>query len=232
MSLSYVGVTPGIARLCIPMQAFEDGPAGVGDGLKDVTQLPAPVAAAATWDRATVNAYEAVIAREQSAKGTTVTLSPTINIVRDPRWGRAFESFGEDPYLTAQLGVAAVQGIQAQGQQAQVKHLAVYNQETNRNTAADNALVSERAMQEIYLPAFGAAVGPGAAASVMCSYSVVNGVPACQNSYLQNSVLRAQFGFGGYVTSDWDATKSTVASVRNGLDIEMPSGVYLGTALK
>ena len=109
--------------------------------------------------------------RRAGAKGTTVDLGPTINIVRDPRWGRAFESIGEDPYLAGQLGAADIRGVQSAGTMAQVKHFAVYNQETNRNTASDNAVVSTQAEQEIYLPAFQAAVQQGAASSVMCSYS-------------------------------------------------------------
>ncbi|SOD74575.1 beta-glucosidase [Jatrophihabitans sp. GAS493] len=228
---SYAGLTPAIPDLCIPAMNFQDGPAGVGDGLTGVTQLPAPVAAAATWDPVAERQYGAVLGAEQAGKGTTITLAPTVNLVRDPRWGRAFESTGEDPYLAGRTGSALIQGIQSQGELAQVKHLAAYNQETNRNTAADNAVVSTRALQELYLPAFGTAVKSGAVASAMCSYSTVNGTPACQNNYLQNSVLRSQLGFNGFVTSDWFATKSTVASANGGLNIEMPGDTYFGSAL-
>jgi beta-glucosidase len=119
-----------------------------------------------------------VIGAEQAAKGTTIDLGPTINIDRDPRWGRAFESVGEDPYLNGQLGAADIRGVQSTGTMAQVKHFAVYNQETNRNTSSDNAIVSTEAEQEIYFPAFQAAVQQGAASSVMCSYSTINGTYA------------------------------------------------------
>ena len=116
-------------------------------------------------------------------------LGPTINIVRDPRWGRAFETFSEDPYLAEQLAAADIRGIQSQGPMAQVEHYVVYNQETYRNTPADNAVVSERAEREIYLPAFQTAVQAGGADSAMCAYSRINGQFACENAFLQNTVL-------------------------------------------
>jgi beta-glucosidase len=229
---SYVGFIPAIGSLCIPAVNLQDGPAGVGDGLTGVTQLPAPVDAAATWDTSAEQTYGQVIGAEQAAKGTTVDLGPTINIVRDPRWGRAFESIGEDPYLAGTMGAADIRGVQSAGTMAQVKHFAVYNQETNRNTPSDNAIVSTQAEQEIYLPAFGDAVSNGAAASVMCSYSTVNGTYACQNPYLLTTVLRQQFGFGGFVTSDWGATHSTAASANAGLTMDMPGNDgYYGSAL-
>ena len=229
---SYVGFIPAIGALCMPALNLEDGPAGVGDGMGNVTQLPAPVDVAATWDTAAEKLYGQVIGAEQAAKGTTVDLGPTINIVRDPRWGRAFESIGEDPYLNGTLGAADIQGVQSSGVMAQVKHFAVYNQETNRNTPSDNAVLSTRAEQEIYLPAFATSVQQGAASSVMCSYSTVNGTYACQNPYLLSTVLRQQFGFGGFVTSDWGATHSTAPSANAGLNMDMPgSDGYYGSAL-
>ena len=130
------------------------------------------------------------------------------------------------------MGAADIQGVQSTGVMAQVKHFAVYNQETNSNTPADNAVVSTEAEQEIYLPAFQDAVQQGAASSVMCSYSYVNGTAACQNPYLLSTVLRQQFGFTGFVTSDWGATHSTAASANAGLDMDMPgSDGYFGSAL-
>jgi beta-glucosidase len=228
----YVGHIPAISSLCIPGLNLEDGPAGVGDGMNNVTQLPAPVDVAATWDTSAEQAYGQVIGSEQLAKGTTIDLGPTINMVRDPRWGRAFESVGEDPLLNGTLGAAVIQGVQSTGEMAQVKHLAVYNQETNRNTASDNAIVAARTLQEMYLPAFRDAVQQGAASSVMCSYSTLNGTYACQNPYLLTTALRQQFGFHGFVTSDWGATHSTAASANAGLNMDMPGndGFY-GTAL-
>jgi beta-glucosidase len=229
---SYVGNIPAISSLCIPAINLEDGPAGVGDGMSNVTQLPAPVDVAATWDASAEQEYGHVIGAEQAAKGSTVDLGPTINIVRDPRWGRAFESMGEDPYLVGQMSAADIRGVQSAGTMAQVKHYAVYNQETNRNTPSDNAIVSTQAEQEIYLPAFQAAVQQGAASSVMCSYSTINGTYACQNPYTLTTVLRQQFGYTGFVTSDWGATHSTAASANAGLDMDMPGNDgYYGTAL-
>ncbi|GAA1995371.1 glycoside hydrolase family 3 C-terminal domain-containing protein [Catenulispora subtropica] len=230
VSGTYVGNVPADARLCIPALTLQDGPAGVGDGLNGVTQLPAPVAGAATWDTAAVRQYGTVLGAEQAGKGVNVELGPTINIVRDPRWGRAFESNGEDPYLAGSVGAASIQGIQSQGVLAQVKHLAVYNQETDRNTSSDDAVVAERTMQEIYLPQFQAAVKAGVA-SAMCSYSVVNGAYACDNGYLQETSFKSQFGFNGFITSDWGATHSTASSAMHGLDMEMPGASYFGSAL-
>jgi beta-glucosidase len=230
-SCGYAGCVDANTRLGIPALHLQDGPVGAGDGFTGVTQLPAPVAGAASWDTALMNQYGQVLGSEQWGKGTNVVLAPTINIVRDPQWGRAFESLGEDPYLTGQMGAADIQGIQSQGPMAQVKHFAVYNQETNRNNAADNAIVSDRTEQEIYLPGFDAAVNQGGVDSVMCSYSAINGPFACENGPLQNTDLKGQMGFTGFITSDWGATHSTVNSANNGLDMEMPGSDYYGSAL-
>jgi beta-glucosidase len=227
----YAGQIPAIARLCVPALNLEDGPGGVGDGMTGVTQLPAPVAAAATWDPSLARQYGSVIGNEQWGKGANVDLGPTVNIVRDPRWGRAFESLGEDPYLSGQIGAADIQGVQSTGVLAQVKHWAVYNQETNRNTATDDAIISDRTMNEIYMPQFEAAVHQGGASSVMCSYSYINGSPACQDAYTQNQVLKGEWDFPGFVTSDWGATHSTVASANNGLDMQMPDDSFFGAPL-
>ena len=228
---AYVGYVPANARLGIPALYLEDGPGGVADGMTGVTQLPAPVAAAASWDPSVMKQYGQVIGGEEAGKGANITLAPTVNIVRDPRWGRAFESLGEDPYLTGQLAAAEIQGIQRPGEIAQVKHWAVYNQETNRNTPADDAIVSDRAMQEIYFPAFEDAIDQGHVGAVMCSYSTINGASACQNPYLYQT-LHNQFQFTGFTTSDWYATHSTVESATHGLDMQMPDGSYYGAALK
>ncbi len=229
---SYVGNTPAIPALCIPALNLEDGPEGVGDGMTGVTQLPAPVAAAATWDPAAEQSYGAVIGAEDAGKGVNIDLGPTVNIDRDPRWGRAFESLSEDPYLAGRLSAAEIRGVQSQGVLAQVKHLGVYNQETNRNTPSDNAIIDTRTLQEIYLPQFQAATQQGAASSVMCSYATVNGTYACENPTLLNNALDTEFGFPGFVTSDWGATHSTVASANAGLDQEMPGADYFGSGLQ
>jgi beta-glucosidase len=225
----YAGSIPAIPALCIPAINLEDGPQGVGDGQCCVTQLPAPVAAASTWDTSLEQQYGAVVGSEEAGKGANVNLGPTINIVRDPRWGRAFESFSEDPYLAGQLAAAYVTGVQSQGIMDQVKHYAVYNNETNRNNASDDDVVQERAEQEIYLPAFQAAVKAGVD-SAMCAYSQPNGVPACQNFYLLGS-LDNELGFQGFVTSDWFATQSTQPALEAGDDMDMPGDGNFGANL-
>ncbi len=166
-----IGDTHAIPSLCVPQVTQEDGPAGVADGVSGATQLPAPVNDAATWDRSQARRYGAILGNEEWAKGNEVVYAPTINIDRDPRWGRNFESLSEDPLLTGTLGSAEIQGIQSQGPIAQVKHYAVYNVETNRNTPLDNDIIDQRTLHEIYLPAFYDAVTRGKAGSVMCSYS-------------------------------------------------------------
>jgi beta-glucosidase len=223
--------TTAVLGLCIPALALADGPNGVGDGRSGVTQLPAGVSLAATWDYSLAKRYGQVVGAEERSKGIMVDLGPTINIDRDPRWGRTFESYSEDPYLNGTLAGAEIGGVQSQGVMSQVKHYAVYNQETNRNTPADDAIVSERAEHEIYLPAFWAAINKGNAPSVMCAYSTVNGVPACQNKYLIGETLDQRWGFAGFVSSDYGATKATEPSVEAGLDQEMPDAGYYGSAL-
>ncbi|GLZ31011.1 beta-glucosidase [Lentzea sp. NBRC 105346] len=228
----FAGVIPAIPRVCVPSFLLHDGPNGVGGLLSGVTQLPAPVGAAATWNTGLVRQYGEVEGAEHKTKGTSVALAPMVNIIRDPRAGRNFETYSEDPYLTSRMGVANIQGMQSKGVLAQVKHLAAYNQETDRFSPSDNSVVSERTLQEIYLPQFEAAIREGGASSVMCSYNWVNGVNACENRYLLTEVLRDQWKFDGFVTSDWGGTKSTVPAANNGLDMEMPTGDHFGTALK
>jgi beta-glucosidase len=225
-SSPYIGDTDAIPSLCIPAMGFHDGPSGVGDGFGGVTQLPSAVSSAATWDTALQKQYGTVAGNEFAGKGVDVALGPTMNIVRDPRWGRAFETYSEDPYLSAQMAVASIQGLQSQGVMAQAKHVAVYNQETNRNGPADNAIVDQRTLHEIYLPAFQAAVDKGASASVMCAYSTVNGVYACQNADLLKKGLYQEAGFDGFVTSDWGGAHSTVEAANNGMTVEMPGGYF------
>jgi beta-glucosidase len=228
----YVFYISAIPRLCIPAIGEEDGPVGVGDGLTGVTQLPAAVSLAATFDTPLARQYGQVVGSEERAKGAMVDLGPTVNIDRDPRWGRSFEAYTEDPFLNAALAVADIDGVQSQGEMAQVKHLAVYNQETNRNSPADDAIVSTRALHEIYLPAFWAGTQLARASSVMCAYSVINGQAACQNRDLMRTTLDQRWGYPGFVTSDFQATHSTVPSADAGMDQEMPAPQFYGPALQ
>jgi beta-glucosidase len=227
----YVYYTPAIRSLCIPAVGLEDGSAGVGDGLTGVTQLPAGVALAATWDPSLAGQYGAVIGAEEAGKGASANLGPTVNIDRDPRWGRSFEALSEDPYLNGVLDVPEIDGIQGQGVEDQVKHYDAYNQETYRNTPADDVIVDDRALQEIYLPSFYDAITQAGAASVMCAYSYVNGNASCNNSYLETSVLRDEWDFQGFVMSDYGALHGTDGA-RDGTDQEQPFSTYFGTALR
>ena len=228
----YVFYISAIPSLCVPAIGEEDGPVGVGDGLTGVTQMPSAVSLAATFDPSLAHAYGQVVGSEERGKGAMVDLGPTVNIDRDPRWGRSFEAYTEDPYLNAAIATADIEGVQSQDEMAQVKHLAVYNQETNRNTPADDAIVSTRALHEIYLPAFWAATQVAKASSVMCAYSTINGQAACQNQYLMNTTLDQRWGFPGFVTSDYQATHSTVQSADAGMDQEMPAPQFYGPALQ
>jgi beta-glucosidase len=227
----YVFYTPAISSLCIPAFGLEDGPAGVADGLTGVTQLPAGVALAATWDPSLAQQYGQVIGAEELGKGASANLGPTVNIDRDPRWGRSFEALSEDPFLNSALDVAEIGAVQSQDVMAQVKHFDAYNQETYRNTPADDVIVDNRALHEIYMPSFSAAVKQANAASVMCAYSMVNGNFSCNNSYLNNTVLRDEWNFPGFVTSDYAALHSTQGALE-GTDMEQPFNTYYGNALK
>ena len=227
---SYVGNVPANTRLGIPAIALEDGPAGVADGMTGVTAFPAPVGVAASWDTSLMNQYGQDLGAEEYGKGANVALAPTVNILRNPVWGRSFESLGEDPYLTSQMGVASIQGIQSQNVIATVKHFAANNQEYNRTTDSSN--VDERTLHEIYMPAFQAAVQQGNVGAVMCSYNKINDIYACEQPYTLNDVLKTQWGFPGFVMSDWGATHSTLQASAAGLDLQMPDDSFYGNALQ
>jgi len=190
------------------------------------------VSLAATYDPSLAYQYGKVVGAEERGKGAMVNLGPTVNIDRDPRWGRSFEAYTEDPFLNSATTVGFIDGVQGQGEMSQVKHFAVYNQETNRNTPADNAIVSTQALHEIYLPAFWAATQLAKATSVMCAFSYINGQAACENQYLLRTTLDQRWAFPGFVTSDYQAMHSTVASAENGTDQEMPAPQFYGPALE
>jgi beta-glucosidase len=227
------GSVPGnpLAGLCIPKLGEEDGPNGVADELIGVTQLPSGVALASTWDTSLAYRYGEVVGSEELGKGADVNLGPTVNIDRDPRWGRSFEAFTEDPFLNAALAVGEIDGVQSTGEMSQVKHFDAYNQETNRNTEADNVIVSPRALHEIYMPAFNAAVTKANASSVMCAYSTVNGDYSCQNPYLETTTLDDLWDFPGFITSDYGALHNT-SGAEDGTDQEQPFDTYFGIPLQ
>lgn len=215
-----------IDRLGIPALTMADGPAGVRIANPDVngkrsTQLPSPLALAATWDGALAQEYGRLAGDEAHRTGHNVLLAPAFDIARVPQGGRAFEAFGEDPLLSGTMGAAEVRGIQSNPVIADLKHYNVYTQEQNRLTGG-NAVVDERALQEIYTRPFQIGQEEGRAGSAMCSFNAVNGTPACANDELLNQVLKQQLGFQGWVMSDYGATPNTVQSVLSGLDQEMP----------
>jgi beta-glucosidase len=217
----YQTFIPPIPGLCVPALVLEDDSAGVANGTAGVTQLPAPIAAASTFDTGVLHDYGAVIGGEMSGKGINDALAPTVNLVRVPQWGRAFESLGEDPYLTTKLGDADIEGIQSQGVIADVKHYAEYNQEANRTPSLglDNVVASERTLQETELAIFGSAVQDAHADAVMCAFPAVNGTLACEDPYLLQTVLRGQFGFKGDIRADNPAPVSDEVKAANaGLD--------------
>jgi len=226
----YVGVVPPIKRLGIPSLKLADGRAGVGNKAKDITLLPAPIAAASSWDTALLNEYGRVLGEEQWGKGTNVALGPSIDVVRVPEWGRSFESYGEDPYFNGQMAAAEIKGIQSQGPIADANMYLTMNQESDRFRA--DSVVDERTLQEIYLPPFEASVKDGHVGTFMCAYVKTNGVYSCENAHILRDLLKTQLKFDGWVMSDWGATHSTADCANNGLDQQMPDDTFYGAALK
>jgi beta-glucosidase len=225
-----------IPRLGIPAIKMADGPLGVrswagssaitslaGAPLKVLsTSFPSGVAMAATWDTALVQREGQAIAQEVKALGRDMILGPTVNINRVPLWGRNFEGYGEDPYLAARLGVAYIKGVQGEGVIPSVKHFAANNEEFERHRIDEQ--IDARTLHEIYLPAFKAAVEEGDAWTVMSAYNLVNGVHCGESKALLDEILKKEFGFKGFVVSDWGSTYSTAPTVNAGMDLEMPSG--------
>jgi len=227
-SLGQAGYVPAVERLGIPPLRLADGPAGVRV-TQHATALPAPVLLASTFAPDLARRYGQVIGREGRALGQDVLLSPMVNLIRTPYAGRNFETFSEDPLLASGLVAAEIGGIQGEGLIATVKHYAMNNQEKDRNSI--DVRVDEQTMHEVELRGFEAAVGAGTGA-LMGAYNKVNGTFSCENRTLLTDILREQWGFEGWVMTDWFAAHSTVAAITAGLDMEMPDGTYFGTALK
>jgi len=216
----YENRTAGVPSLCIPRLTLEDGPAGLSAGDRGVTQLPAPLGVAASFDTALAHAYGAVEGTEAHGQGIDVVQGPNLGIDRVPEAGRAFEGYGEDPFLVSAMGVADIEGIQSTGVMADAKHYAVYTQETDRHTI--DQIVGARALAEVYLAPFQAAVTQAHVASIMCAYGLVNGVPACSDGGLFR-VLFDSWHFRGFVRSDLGATTAPVRSFVAGLDAVKPA---------
>ena len=210
-----------IERLGIPEVRLADGPQGVRNNTRS-TLFACGVAAAASWNPELVNKMGIALGQDARARGVHVLLGPGVNIYRSPLCGRNFEYFGEDPFLAAETAVAYIQGVQSQGVMATVKHFALNNLEYDRHHT--NSIADERTINEIYFPAFKAAVERGHVASVMTSYNLVNGVHSAENPYLIGETLRGKWNFQGFTMSDWTSTYSPVLLMQDGVDLEMPRG--------
>jgi len=221
--LGEAGYIPGVPRLGVPPLRLSDGPAGLRTSLP-ATALPAPVALAASFDPTLARRFGQILGREGRARQQDVLLAPMVNIVRVPQAGRNFETFSEDPLLSARMVAEEVRGIQGERLIATVKHYAANNYERDRTSSS--ADVDERTLNEIYLPGFEAAVRAGAG-SVMCSYNRVNAVYACDSKELLTDILRNRFGFEGWVMTDWFARHS-LGALEAGLDQEMPGQARSG----
>ena len=214
-------------RLRIPQFKMTDGPVGVRTGKS--TAFPSGIAMAATWDPALIHRIGKAIGEEVVGKGRNTLLGPCVNIQRVPHGGRNFESFGEDPFLAAQIATEYIKGVQSTGVIATVKHFAVNNQETDRDRI--NVKVSERALREIYLPAFEASVKEAGVWAVMDAYNKVNGWYCTANGHLNIGILKKEWGFKGVLMSDWGATHNALEALNGGLDIEMPTGKFLNRSV-
>ena len=224
--------TKAVERLGIPASMVSDGPhglrkqddkvdhLGVNDSIKAVC-FPAASATAASFDKAMLTRMGEAIGDSCQHEGLSVVLGPAVNIKRSPLCGRNFEYFSEDPYLAGKLSAAFIHGVQSRNVGTSIKHFAANSQEHRRMSSSSE--VDERTLREIYLPAFETAVKEEQPWTVMCSYNRLNGVFASENPWLLTDVLRKEWGFEGYVVSDWGAVSDRVAGLAAGLDLEMPS---------
>lgn len=227
----------GVERLGIPSVMVSDGPhglrkqdeqadhLGINDSIKAVCFPPA-VLSACSFDRDLMHEFGDAIGKEAQANDLSVVLGPAVNIKRSPLCGRNFEYYSEDPYLAGETAAAFINGVQKHHVGTSIKHFAANNQEYNRMSCSSDA--DERTLREIYFPAFETAVKKSQPYTVMCSYNQINGTFASENPWLLTDVLRGDWGFKGYVMSDWGAVNDRVAGLKAGLDLEMPSsnGVY------
>jgi beta-glucosidase len=210
------GFVPGVPRLGIPDQFQTDASMGVRDSNLPRTALPSSLATAASFDPEVTRAGGAMIGTEARASGFNEFLAGGANLAREPRNGRNFEYAGEDPLLAGTMVGGLIRGIQSTGMISTMKHFAVNDQESQRTTV--DVTISPEAMRQSDLLAFEMAYEHGRPASVMCSYNLVNGRWACENDYLLNKVLKQDWGFKGFVMSDWGAVHSTTDAANNGLD--------------
>ncbi|MDD7972953.1 glycoside hydrolase family 3 protein [Roseinatronobacter alkalisoli] len=224
-----------LPHLGIPEMTMADGPAGIRIGNPDVhgqsaTALPAPITLAATWDLDLARRYGEVLGHETRASGHNVFLGPAVDIARVPVGGRTFESFGEDPVLNARMASAQIEAIQSKGVAACLKHFACNNQEYQRYSI--DVQIEEKALRELYLLPFEAVVRGTEVGSLMGAFNKVNGTYSCEHGWLLTTVLRQEWGFRGWVMSDYGAVHSTVPAALAGLDQEEPTGTFYGRRLK
>lgn len=219
--------TRALPRLGIPEMKMTDGPHGARWG--KACAFPSSVCMAATWDPDLIRRLGQALAQEVHGKGRHVILGPCVNIHRLPLGGRNWESFGEDPWLASRMAVAYVRGVQSESVVATIKHFACNSQEALRTEV--DIVVDKRALNEIYFPAFKAAVQEGGAWAVMSAYNKLNGFWCSENPYLLTDVLKKNWGFTGIVMSDWGAVHSAAPTANAGLDLEMPKGDHLNQNL-
>jgi beta-glucosidase len=216
--------TRPISRVGIPALKMSDGPMGVHDyGL--TTAYPAGIALAASWDPELAERFGKSMGKDARARGVHFILAPGMNIYRAPMNGRNFEYFGEDPFLASRMAVSVIKGMQSERVIATAKHFAGNNSEFARTTLSSD--IDERTLREIYLPAFEASVKEAKVGAIMDAYNLVNGVYMTANTHLNNEILKKEWGFDGILMSDWGATHDGVAAAIGGLDLEMPSPVFM-----
>lgn len=231
--------TQPIERLDIPAVMVTDGPHGLrkqggsGDhlGLGDsvpATCFPTAAGLASSWNRELLHQVGEAIGQEAQAEQVAIVLGPGTNIKRSPLCGRNFEYFSEDPYLSSELAASHIQGVQSQDVGTSLKHFAANNQEERRMSV--DTIVDERTLREIYLASFEGAVKQGKPWTVMCSYNKLNGTYTGENEYLLTDILRREWGFEGFVISDWGAVNERVDALKAGLELEMPANGGIGDA--
>ena len=228
--LDYIGGTGFAVRavpsLGVPALEMSDGPYGTRSNAGfPSTTYAAGIGLAASWDRELAAKVGGGIGRDARARGVHFMLGPGVNIYRSPRNGRNFEYFGEDPFLTSNIAVGYITGMQQQGVSATIKHFLGNNSEFLRHDSDTH--IDERTVREIYLPSFEMAVKKAKVGAIMDSYNLIDGLHATQNGYFNTDIVRKEWGFKGVMMSDWDATYDAVGPANGGLDIEMPTGKFM-----
>ncbi|HKC11738.1 MAG TPA: glycoside hydrolase family 3 N-terminal domain-containing protein, partial [Vicinamibacteria bacterium] len=213
-----------VPRVGLPRLKMADGPLGVRN-FGPATAMAGGISLAATWNPALAERVGTEIGRDARAKGVHFLLGPGVNIYRAAMNGRNFEYLGEDPLLGARIAVGYIKGVQAQGVSATIKHFLGNNSDFDRHNT--DSVIDERTLREIYLPIFEAAVREAHVGAIMDSYNLTNGLHMTQNGYLNTDVAKKEWGFEGIMMSDWTSTYDAVAAANGGLDLEMPSGLFL-----